>query len=422
MRRNWLLLGIALAAVLAMSVLEARPWSWVNGAAALRGLGVLAGDVGLALLAFTLVLGLRWSWLERVLGGLDELHRVHHVLGVSAFVLILAHPLLLAGSALTYSVEAAVALLVSPAGGIPLLLGWLGIALLVLVVLPSFLRAVPHRLWHGLHLLGWPAFLIGLLHGIYFRGGPGVLDGMLAALVAGAVVVRLALLRTRSRLDYVVERVRPLRSDTVELELAPLGPRLRFQPGQFVYVRFYDPRVRWQCTEYHPFTLCSGTTEPRLRLAIKALGDCTRKLVHLTPGARAHVRGPFGRLLAHPCGTSRQVWLAGGMGVTPFLGAVHSLASAGPQIDIYYCANRDEDACYLGELTEHARRTGRVRVLPQIACRQGFLSADRIARTSGDLRAAEFYVAGPPAFIQVMRRDLLAHGVARGRIHDERFA
>jgi predicted ferric reductase len=434
---RWLALIAAVSVVLWLVWLQGRSWPFASAASVLRSLAAIAGDVGLALLAYTLVMGLRWSAVERLFDGLARAQRVHHAAGVFAYLLLLAHPLLLAGSGLTSSVQLAGGILFSPMGRPTLFfLGWLSLGLLALTVVTSFVPALPHRLWRGLHVLGWPVFFAGWGHGVAARGRVRAVDAVLVALAVGAFAVRLTGLRRSARLDYLVSDIHHLGPDVVEFELTPAQPGLRLDQGQFVYARFYDPRIPWQCTEYHPFTVASGSAEAKLRVVVKAVGDCTRVLATLRPGARAHLRGPFGRLVADT-GAARQIWLAGGVGVAPFLSALRSQAQVGccagaearsstapparGDIDIYYCANRDEEAHYLEELRALARRIGRVRVVPVIASRDGFLSAERIERDSGQLKRATFSIAGPREFVDALRSDLRAHGVVGSQIHDERF-
>jgi len=62
-----------------------------------------------------------------------------------------------------------------------------------------------------------------------------------------------------------------------------------------------------------------------MRFAIKALGDETSQLLDVVrPGMPAVIGGPFGRF-SHEKGTSRQLWIAGGIGVTPFLSWLRAL-------------------------------------------------------------------------------------------------
>ena len=53
--------------------------------------------------------------------------------------------------------------------------------------------------------------------------------------------------------------------------------------------------------QFHPFSITSSPGEPRLRITVKAVGDYTRALRRLEPGADAVVEGPYGSFSHGPC-------------------------------------------------------------------------------------------------------------------------
>jgi len=106
---------------------------------------------------------------------------------------------------------------------------------------------------------------------------------------------------------------------TLLVELEPRGEPLAFALGQFVYVNFGSDKWR-----PHPFTVASGSSARRLQLAIRASGDETSRLYEvLQPGVTAVVAGPHGRF-NYRRGGARQVWIAAGIGVTPFISWIRS--------------------------------------------------------------------------------------------------
>ena len=79
---------------------------------------------------------------------------------------------------------------------------------------------------------------------------------------------------------------------------------------------------------------------------IKALGDYTGRLAErLRPGEAVRVEGPYGRFdLERRNRRARQIWIAGGIGVTPFLAWLESLQADpanAPEADLHYCT-RDQ--------------------------------------------------------------------------------
>ena len=78
----------------------------------------------------------------------------------------------------------------------------------------------------------------------------------------------------------------------------------------------------------HPFTISSAPHEGVVRVTVKALGDYTSRLQEIIePGMPAVIGGPHGRF-GHWKGTDRQVWIAGGVGVAPFLSWLRGLERA----------------------------------------------------------------------------------------------
>eukprot|EP01117_Protostelium_nocturnum_P003738 TRINITY_DN15011_c0_g1_i1.p1 TRINITY_DN15011_c0_g1~~TRINITY_DN15011_c0_g1_i1.p1 ORF type:complete len:728 (-),score=191.10 TRINITY_DN15011_c0_g1_i1:49-2232(-) len=87
--------------------------------------------------------------------------------------------------------------------------------------------------------------------------------------------------------------------------------------GQYIFVNF--PGVKF--LEWHPYTICSGSYEDTIEIAIKALGDQTKQLVkNVNVGKQPHwarMDGPYG-LLPYDWHQHYQVVLVvGGIGVTP---------------------------------------------------------------------------------------------------------
>jgi predicted ferric reductase len=126
------------------------------------------------------------------------------------------------------------------------------------------------------------------------------------------------------RYDYTVDSVDRLNQTTLHVVLAPVADSLTFEAGQFVFVAFGGP-ASW---ERHPFTVSSAPQDRHLQLSIKTLGDYTQHLYEtLQPGVPAIVGRAFGMLDYRKAGSS-QVWIAGGIGITPFRCWIRSFPEA----------------------------------------------------------------------------------------------
>jgi predicted ferric reductase len=175
--------------------------------------------------------------------------------------------------------------------------------------------------------------------------------------------------------------------------------------------------------EAHPFSITSGPGDTELKLVIKAVGDFTTELAHVRPGAFVRVEGPYGGFW-HLGETIRdQVWIAGGIGVTPFLAMARALELELERhaIDFYYCVDHRDDAVFLDELTELADAHPQLRLHLVPADTDGFLTAERVAETTEDLPSQHVFLCGPPAMTDALLPQLRAAGVPEDQLHHEDF-
>ena len=85
-----------------------------------------------------------------------------------------------------------------------------------------------------------------------------------------------------------------------------------------------------------------------MRLSVKASGDWTQYLYdHLKPGMLARVDGSYG-MFNYKTGGKQQIWIAGGIGLTPFLSWIRDFNGqpSDYEIDFYYCMRVPEDGLF----------------------------------------------------------------------------
>jgi predicted ferric reductase len=226
--------------------------------------------------------------------------------------------------------------------------------------------------------------------------------------------------RFRKHLPYVVETVRKLNGTTLEVTLKPQDRKLVFNAGQFLFVHFTGDRT---LAEPHPFTVSSAPQENNLRLSIKASGDWTHYLgEHLKPGTPAKVDGGYG-MFNYKTGRPRQIWIAGGIGLTPFLSWVRDFEGhPAADIDLFYTVRSEVDALFLDELQAAASLHDNFRVHVLYSTQGGRLSAERIASLSKEgLSGKSIYLCGPLAMIAALSKQFRRQGIAASDIHFEEF-
>jgi predicted ferric reductase len=268
------------------------------------------------------------------------------------------------------------------------------------------------------------AFILGALHTFAIHGTAAA-SPLLTIYLACMTTAGIASLGYRliggpmgiGRYPHRVDEVRRLDDDAVEIIMAPVGRPLAFQAGQFVYATFHQDGIP---REPHPFTIASAPGDDSLRFAVKRLGDFTSSMMKLRPGAQSRLEGPFGCFhlrgdTAHP-----QTWIAGGIGITPFLSWARSLDRSMP-VDLYYCTPGPEQAHFLDELFDIADRYPTLRVIPMRKRSLGHLTVSDIEAVNPNLIHGHVFICGPPVMIDNLTTGLATRGVPPHRIHSESF-
>lgn len=422
---NLVVMLAVLSPVAAAAALAA--WPWGDAAALLNLGGRIAGVGGLAMMLVAATLSIRIPGFDQPFGGLTELWQVHRWLGVGAFLLLLAHPLLLALSAAAVSPGAAAAVLVPPADARAAWLGWGALLAMMVFLAPTFSFFGPPRyqLWKRLHALSALALVLGFAHTLMLtRALPEWAWWAFGALVFPALAFRLGWRKLRPGKRYTIRAVRPLADRVVELSLEHArGAPMRYAAGQFVYLAPLDEALAAGRRQEHPYTICSAPGEPLLRIAIKDLGDATAALQHVRLGTDALVDGPYGRFF-EPGAVGPELWVGGGIGITPFVGRARALAESGAPVDIdlVYCANDPSRAYYLDELFAVAKRVSGFRVRPHFFRDEGPLTATWIAARCPDPAGRRLYACGPAPLLRVTRDIRAALAIPRSRYYSEEFS
>lgn len=208
-------------------------------------------------------------------------------------------------------------------------------------------------------------------------------------------------------------------ADTSLITMSPVGAALTFRAGQFAFIRF--PQVKG-LDEPHPFSLTSHPSEPNLSLRIKVNGDFTNRLQNrLKNGTKALVDGSYGRF-DNARGGARQVWIAGGVGITPFLSWLKTINNSSLEsIDLFYSLRKEEEDFYSGDLREYSSSNDFLRIHPVYTENDGHLSVDEIRARGVLLEQCYFYLCGPEPMVLSIEKQLKENGVPDKRIHYELF-
>jgi ferredoxin-NADP reductase len=222
-----------------------------------------------------------------------------------------------------------------------------------------------------------------------------------------------------------IARVVPETTDASSfvLDIPPeLGGAFSYRAGQFVTHRVrIDGEAHLRCYSMSS----SPDVDDEFQVTVKRVagGVVSNWMIdNLAEGDVLDTTCPAG-VFCLPPGDGDVVTFAGGSGITPVFSILKTaLATTSRRVQLLY-ANRDRDSVIFGgDLERLAERyPGRLDVVHRLDLDQGFVDADAVrsfARLEG---GAEYFICGPPPFMDIVEGVLLDDGVEESRIHIERF-
>jgi len=387
----------------------------------MQSLSQILALVGFTVLSLSFVLITKYKKLEDFFGGLEKMYVYHQNIGAIAFVLILNHPLLLAINALPHFEISATYLL--PSANFSYNLGFFSLVVLMLAFIFIYLIKLPYHIWLMTHRFLGLAFLLGGVHSMLI--GSDISQNVmlkiwmlgLFILGTGSFILKIFLHKqTSKRYFYLVEKIER-KLDILDIYLRPEKEPIPFQAGQFGFITFFSKLIS---DESHPFSFSSSPKDKSLRISVKILGDYTLTLPNLSIGDRAEVMGPHGNFLANT--NQPQIWIAGGIGITPFLGILKDrlLNNNNGNINLFYCVRNKDEAIYQDELNQLKSNLTNFNWQLWDSASKGRISADKISEfiaTTG----MEILLCGPSEMMESLKDQFVILGVSREQILFENF-
>jgi ferredoxin-NADP reductase len=208
-----------------------------------------------------------------------------------------------------------------------------------------------------------------------------------------------------------------------------------FRAGQSVDITLIDPpetdvegNTRW-------FSIASPPFEGLLTIATRMRNSAFKQVLRQAPqGLEVRVEGPGGSFTLHKNATKPAVFLAGGIGITPFLSMVRQAAKDKPPqlLYLFYSNRRPEDAPFLDLLAAlpaqnphfhfTATMTAIAKSRRQWTGETGVIDREMVLRHVPEPVGPIYYIAGPPAMVAAMRKMLASAGVDEDDIRTEEFS
>ena len=202
------------------------------------------------------------------------------------------------------------------------------------------------------------------------------------------------------------------------MRLEPTREQISFVPGQFIFLSLGGV-FGWQ---RHPFSVASAPSDRILEVSIRSAGDFTSELHEkLRPGTPAKATGPFGGF-DYRLGGQEQIWIAGGIGVTPFMSWIRSMDQAfDTNVQFFYSVAQESEALYLDEIesVHQAHPSFDPHVL--YSNRDDQLTAEKVMADKSVNAEAWVYMCGPPGMMKALSEGFHKQGIPSGHIRWEQF-
>ncbi len=408
--------------------------------------GRLAGLLLTTMTLLQLLLMSRAPWIEQAFG-LDKLARVHHTLGKYFILPLVAHPVLITAAYATYA-------------GLPFfkqylsmlqyedMLGavvgfWLFLGIIIYSILQVWKRWNFER-WYYVHLALYLAVAVSFGHqlelGGDFTNSPVATIYWFALYASVALTIgvfRFALpLWKNYKHQFQVTSVSEETSDVYSVEIGGKSlDAFHFTAGQFLFVRFLaKPFFR----ESHPFSISKSYDGRTVRQTIKGIGDFTKTISQIPVGTKVYVEGPYGIFTAKRAQGTKILALAGGIGITPFVGLLEDLGKAGKDIELIYGNKTESDIALRKELEVLAVKykfkihhvLSNAEVLPDpntynlqpTTYSSGFITPELITQLVPDAATREVFLCGPPVMMNGLLKSLPTIGIDKNKIYFEKFS
>ena len=268
---------------------------------------------------------------------------------------------------------------------------------------------------------------VGLLSQIPFMIGPLFNSPELTLIIANLLVWPMTL---RGRLKLTCLKVEEVARNTFAYTFRPSFP-VQFQAGQY---------LEWALPHQSPdgrgirryFTVASSPTKQNIKLVVRTVESGStfkQSLQNFTRGSIMHaaqLAGDF--VLPKNTNAHKYVFVAGGIGVTPFLSQLEYVEDTNQTIDatLFYCNNQIADVAYAKKLKNYERSgIHTVHVVKNAPVdwggETGYLTKETVLAYVPDVSGRLIYLSGPPAMVDTYRDLFRALGVPKKNITTDYF-
>jgi ferredoxin-NADP reductase len=209
----------------------------------------------------------------------------------------------------------------------------------------------------------------------------------------------------------------------------------QFRPGQSMDLTLLNPPETDAEGNSRVFSIASAPFDNDLMIVTRMRDTAFKRVLRqASPGLQVKIDHPGGSFVLHRKSEKPAVFLAGGIGITPFFSIIRQAEhdKSPHHMYLFYSNRRPEDAAFLDLLSEATKRNPNFHLIATMTemdksqrewkGETGFINKDMLTKHLPSLQGPIYYLAGPPAMVVAMRRMLIEAGVDEDDIRIEEFA
>jgi ferredoxin-NADP reductase len=205
-----------------------------------------------------------------------------------------------------------------------------------------------------------------------------------------------------------------------------------FRAGQYVFYELDELAFPDERGKRRHFTISSAPTEKGIVMFTTRMRGSGFKetLRHAQPGYELTLESPRGSFVVPDAETRRHVFIAGGIGVTPYRSILRNALDSGTALDATLLDfNRSSvDLTFRSELEMFAAQMPSFRLVPVLSepeagwtGERGRLDEGLLRRHVPDINRSLFWVSGPPPMVSAYMDALVQLGVAPDAMRKDSF-
>lgn len=322
-------------------------WLLAQPKTELNFFGVFSHAVGgVSLSGFFLVflLSIRSRTIEKWFNGMENVYKYHKWLAIGSIAAVLLH-------SATIKLGFTDDVLAIRGPEMAAKVGGLSQNFFILLTLVALLaKKMKYENWRFFHRLFIVPYAFGLFHTFKSSWYDLQTVSPLSIWIAVTGVIGMAsalyMLFFYQRVQFnknkgTITGIRKFENSVIELEMTMDKP-FDYKAGQYIFLKVFQKGLE---SAPHPFSI-SGGAGHKIYVAVKILGDFTQDLYdNVQVGTSISMDGPFGHMIFDE-GKEKQVWVAAGIGIAPFISYLDKNAQLEQNVALYYSYRGQQGAVY----------------------------------------------------------------------------